>query len=62
VLLLKFFLILGTISKFVYLRMYCPTSCWNQFCWILYSWVCALWIKFNNCPTRCDCIQFIIFL
>jgi len=23
------------------------------FC-ILYTWVLASWIKFNNCPTRCD--------
>jgi len=29
---------------------------------ILYSWVRASWIKFNNCPTRCDSIQFIKFL
>jgi hypothetical protein len=29
---------------------------------ILYSWVRASWIKSNNCPTRCDCIQFDIFL
>ena len=29
---------------------------------ILYSWVRASWIKFNNCPTTCDCIQFDIFL
>jgi len=28
----------------------------------IYAWVLALWIKFNNCPTRCDCIQFIVFL
>ena len=28
----------------------------------IYSSVRASRIKFNNCPTRCDCIQFIIFL
>jgi len=27
----------------------------------LYSWVRASWIKINNCPTRCEYIQFIIF-
>ena len=30
--------------------------------WILCSWVRASWINVNNCPTRCDYIQFIIFL
>jgi hypothetical protein len=28
----------------------------------LCSWVRASWINVNNCPTSCDCIQFIIFL
>ena len=33
----------------------------NKMLWhlldILYSWFSASWIKFNNCPTRWDCIQ-----
>ena len=29
--------------------------------WILCSWVHASWINVNNCPPRCDYIQFIIF-
>jgi len=36
------------------------TLCIDQ--WILFAWVRASWIKLNNCPTRCDCIQFITYL
>jgi len=30
-------------------------TCWLSF---LCSWVCESWINVNNCPTRCDYIQF----
>ena len=27
----------------------------------IYTWVRALWIEFNNCPTRCDLFSFLYF-
>jgi len=32
------------------------------FSFFLCSWVRASWIDVNNYPTRCDYIQFIVFL
>ena len=29
---------------------------------ILYSWLRASWTKLHSCPTRCDCIQYIIYI
>jgi len=28
---------------------------------LLYTWVRASWIKFNNCPTRCDLFSLLHF-
>ena len=33
----------------------------QEFHWILYTWVRASWIKFNNCPTRCDLFSLLYF-
>ena len=50
-----------TSSNF-YCKWWCfPHVSCRQCISVLVSTVIAL-MKFNNCPTRCDCLQFIIFL
>jgi hypothetical protein len=63
---LHFFLILGL---FFFLEQYglmglslIACSWLKHFWYILCSWFRASWITVNNCPTKCNDIQFIIFL